>query len=333
MIKKYLFYVVFIATGVILVLFSFNRKSRNYAIVAEVEPQKTAISYHKPVRIKSLYVQPGAHVKKGDLLLEVERPDLELDVQKVNNELAQLLAEREKREEDFQSIQKVEAYKHRQQIESLDARIRELETSYRSDSAFYAEVTNWAGADSLADNNVHFTKLQSLRTERDLEMQRYASERSRQKALFTRDMEQFELRHVRLADEAASLKLEKDGLKQYAPFDGTIGSVSVQLMELIPPYRTIISVYDESPNIIRAFMNEQDVMPVSVGQKVSVESTNRQYAIEGELIEIGSRIVSYPKQMISGEQIQMWGKELFVQIPDDNSFLNGEKVYVVIPAN
>jgi HlyD family secretion protein len=146
------------------------------------------------------------------------------------------------------------------------------------------------------------------------------------------DMDAFELQHARLTSEITSLLKEKEMLVQTAPIDGTIGNVSVQLMELVPPYQTIISVYDENPSIIRAYMNEQAVIPVQVGDKVSVESSNRSYAIEGEIIEIGSRIVSYPKQMISGEQVEMWGKELFVKIPDENNFLNGEKVYVLIDA-
>ena len=45
--------------------------------------------------------------------------------------------------------------------------------------------------------------------------------------------------------------------------------------------------------------------------------SSQRHQIEGEIIEIGSRIVSYPKQMNPQGQIQMWGKEVFVQIPHE----------------
>ena len=66
------------------------------AIVAEVDTQKTAISFHKPVRIKSIHVTPGQHVKVGELPLEAERPDLLYDIEKVENEKDLLVASRSK---------------------------------------------------------------------------------------------------------------------------------------------------------------------------------------------------------------------------------------------
>ncbi len=332
MIRQALFYIVVLLTAAFLLVVSFNSKNRNFAVIAEVEPQKTAISFPKPVRIKQLHVAAGEHVQKGDLLLEVERPDLALDIQKIRNELSQLDSERAKRREDYQALARVSSLRHRQQIATLNAKLQEIEGKFKSDSLFFAEVTNWTGADSLADNNQYYLARKSLLEEKTLEEREYASEQAREKTLFEKDMEFYDLRQQRLTDELESHLAEQESLKQYSPIDGTIGSVSVQLMELIPPYETIISVYDENPNVIKAYMNEQATIPIEVGNKVQVESINREYAIEGEIVEIGSRIVSYPAQMTPTTQMQMWGKEIFVKIPDSNEFLNGEKVYVYLDA-
>ena len=333
MIRKALFYIVFGITAIFLVLVSFNSKNRNYAVVAEVEPQKTAISFPKPVRIKNLHVAAGEHVQKGDLLLEVERPDLELDIQKIQNEISQLEAEQARRQEDYRTTRELERVRHDQEITSLNGRLQELDSEYRSDSLFMAEVTRWTGTDSVTTEDPYYIARKRLLEERALEEKRYSSEGNRQRLLFDKDMEFYALRGQRLRDELGSHLAEKRNLKQFSPIDGTIGTVSVQLMELIPPYQTILSVYDENPNVIKAYMNEKAIIPVEVGDRVKVESINRNYSIEGEVVEIGSRIVSYPNQMVPASQTQMWGKEIFVKIPTDNEFLNGEKVYVYLGSN
>jgi multidrug resistance efflux pump len=333
MIRKSLFYLVLGVTAVFLLIVSFYSKNRNYAVVAEVEPQKTAISYPKPVRIKNLYVAAGEHVQKGDLLLEVERPDLELDIQKIRNEISQLEAEKARRREDYRSARELEEVRHQQQITSLNGRLDELDSEYRSDSLFMAEVTRWTGTDTVTAEEPYFIIRKRIQDEKSLEEKRYSSEKKRQQLLFEKDMEFYELRSQRLRDELESHLTEEMNLKQFSPIDGTIGAVSVQLMELIPPYQTILSVYDENPNVIKAYMNEKAIIPVEVGDRVNVESINRNYSLEGEVVEIGSRIVSYPNQMVPASQTQMWGKEVFVKIPTDNEFLNGEKVYVYLGSN
>jgi hypothetical protein len=63
---------------------------------------------------------------------------------------------------------------------------------------------------------------------------------------------------------------------------------------------------------------------------VIVESTNRSYHIEGKIIEIGARIIEYPNRLKTNQNVAMWGQELFIKIPEQNDFLNGERVFVNI---
>ncbi len=331
MVKKYLFYAFVLIVSASLLIFSLNSKDRSYAVIAEVEAQKTAISFHHPVRVKALNVKPGQHVKTGDILLEVERPDLLFDIEKIRNEQNQLESSIQKLEMDFETRKRVESLKHMQNLAEIDGQIMELESQYASESLFYSEVSEWAGIDTVAnEQSLADIRRNNLAEEKKLEIKRFLTEKDRQKQLYTKDQQSFQLKKQLLDTEITTLLDEQKSLRQYAVFDGTIGAVSVQLMELVPPYQTIISVYDEHPNLIKAYMNELAEIPLLVGDKVVVESINRSYQIEGEIIEIGSRIVSYPKQMNPQGQIQMWGKEVFVQIPEQNQFLNGEKVYVII---
>jgi len=331
MVLKNLFYVFVFIVSVALVIFSLYSQDISYAMIAEVDSQKTAISFPKPVRIKALHIQPGQHVKAGDVLIEVERPDLLLDIEKIRNEQNILEASIQKLHMDYTTSEHVSSLKHRQQIANIDGKIMELESRYASESLFYSEVSEWAGVDSVVtEQTLVDIQRTNLSEERKLEVRRFVAEKAREKVLYNNDNESFQLKKQLLEAKMKSFMDEQKALVQYAAFDGTIGAVSVQLMELVPPYQTIISVYDANPNMIKAYLNEQAKIIPQVGDKVEVESFNRTYKIEGEIIEIGSRIVSYPKQMIPLGQLEMWGKEVFVRIPEQNRFLNGEKVYVII---
>lgn len=319
-----------------LLVLSLNTKERSFAVVAEVEAQKTAISYNKPVRVKKLHVKPGQHVALGDLLIEVERPDLDFDIEKIKNKQSQIVTLFEKLHLDHGSGQQLANLKYRLEISRIDGQIAEIESKIAADSIFYSDMSVLVEVDSASNvETLNTIKISNLENEKDLVTRRFVSERQLKNSIFEKEIYSLNLQKDILEKEMMSLSDEKKSLIQYATFNGTIGSVSVQLMELIPPYQTIISVYDENPNIIKAYMNEQAEVQLSVGDVVQVESINRMYKIEGIVIEIGSRIVSFPKQMISpqlttGAQIDMWGKEVFVQIPDENDFLNGEKVFVII---
>ena len=59
------FYIVWFVVVVFLVILSLSYRDRAHAIVAQVESQKTAISFQKPVRIKKIYVVPGQEIKDG----------------------------------------------------------------------------------------------------------------------------------------------------------------------------------------------------------------------------------------------------------------------------
>jgi len=90
-----IFVIFWIFIGIVLLMASLFYKKQSDAIVAEVEPQKIAISFQKAVKIKSIHVIPGEDVNKGDLLVEVVRPDLLYDIDKASNDLNTLLQQKD----------------------------------------------------------------------------------------------------------------------------------------------------------------------------------------------------------------------------------------------
>ena len=67
-----------------------------------------------------------------------------------------------------------------------------------------------------------------------------------------------------------------------------------------------------------------------MGQSVRVESANRPYLTTGKVLEVGARIVAYQDPSKPLSPVQLFGKEVFIQLPEDNTFLYGEQVFVFV---
>lgn len=330
------FYIVWFVVVVFLVILSLSYRDRAQAIVAQVESQKTAISFQKPVRIKKIYVVPGQEIKDGQLLLEIERPDLVLDMDKLINQKNAVISKQSKSIQDFNSRIQLLEIETTNKITRLEAEVEELTAQMEMNNLNYSRIAALVDVDSsdsdmtMEENILPRIRINSLNKEIRLLQNHFTSEKQHWKILLDKDLEIISGNLQLLDKEIEVLKEEERSLIQRSTFDGTIGNVSVQLLELIPPYKTIISIYESHPTLIKAYMNETNQYDIQVGDKVIVESTNREYRIDGEVVEIGSRFVAYPDQIRIPNQPDLWGQEIFIKISSDNRFLNGEKVFVNI---
>ncbi len=326
------FIIVWVIIGISLFVISLHYRKQSDAIVAQVEPQKTAISFQKPVKIKAIYVIPGQEVEEGELLMELERPDLLYDIEQVNNELNAVMQERKLLIDQINSQMRMATLENQNKVKSLEAEILQLETKIKlnKDLVSSLEKTGQSAQknEESSIQSIPYLQLEALRKERKQLHSIYQQRIAQLKERKTNELSIFDLKIEMLRKEIDLLHQEINYLKSYAPLNGTIGDVMAQLGELIPPYETIISIYEKYPRIIKAYMNEKNRYNLNVGDAVLVESSNRTYHINGKVAEIGSRIVTYPGRLLVDQQIKIWGQEIFIEIPEENQFLNGEKVYV-----
>lgn len=330
--KKINFFVLFwILTGIVLLIASLFYKKQSDAIVAEVESQKIAISFQKAVKIKAIHVIPGEDVKKGDLLVEVVQPDLVYDLEKAVNDLNTFLEEKELLNTNLTYEIRVTELEKASKIESIDNEIAELRILYEKNENLKntlkgVELYN----DTVSGNseNTVLMQIDFLSKKREQTIEIYNQMIDQMKKKKENELDILDLRIGQQRKEIELLESETNYLRNYAPVDGTIGDVSAQLGELISPYTTVLSLYEINPTVIKAYMNEKNRYNIAVGDTVFVESANRNYNITGYVIEIGSRIVSYPARLLEVQDRRIWGQEIFVKIPENNQFLNGEKVYV-----
>tara|TARA_X000001036_G_scaffold128086_1_gene121164 strand:+ start:1843 stop:2817 length:975 start_codon:yes stop_codon:yes gene_type:complete len=319
---------------VILALLAFlglNYKDKSKAMIAQVENQVTVISFQKSIRIKAIYVVPGQEVKKGDMLFVAESTNLEADIYKKNSELNSLkiqeigLNRNYHLEQDIlrsENSFKVMAIKNELNELMLEKRMQD-QNSIKLKEIFDGTINNQIDSIKLA--RILFLEKEIINQTKQMEA-RIVQMTSK----FNQDTSLINGKIKILKNNLLKLELESAELIQYADQTGNIGNLFVQLNELVPPYQSILSIYSLNPTIIKAFINERGVSGLNVGAKVKVESTNRLYRISGEIIEIGSRITSFPEKLNAINGVNSYGQEIFVKISENNQFLNGEKVYVYI---
>jgi multidrug efflux pump subunit AcrA (membrane-fusion protein) len=315
----------------VLSLFSFERTD---AIIAVVESQKTAISFRKPVKIKTIHVSAGQYVQKGDTLVTVERPDLILEQAKFESETQILLSKKSRLLSEHKSEVNLLSIEKTGKLQRIDAEINRLKAELQFNESLYTDMRSMTGNtgtnvnDSVIVLQDEEIQIASYLEEKKYLEKHYISELNRRSLLVEEDLKTLELQVDILNQEQDVLQAEKITLTQLAPFNGTIGSVNTQLQELMPPFQTIISVFAEHPTSLKAYLNLDSDHQLQVNQEVTVESFTRAYQTKGRVVEIGARIVNYQDAHKPVTPVQMFGREVFVQLPDDNDFLYGEQVYV-----
>ena len=331
MIRSRIFVIIWLLILATLAFLGFHYKDKSKAMVAQVENQVTVISYQKPIRIKAIYVVPGQEVKKGDKLFIAESTNLEADIYQKNSELNSLNIQEVGLNSNYRIEQDILRSETSFEIMRMKNEINELELKKR----IYNQ--NWKNLKGVFDGTVN-DQLDSIKLARILFLRKEIINQSRQMEVrivqmttkFHQDTSLIRGKIKILKNDLTKLELESSDLIQYADQTGNIGNLNVQLNELVPPYQSILSIYSLNPTIIKAFVNERGMRGINVGANVEVESTNRMYKISGEIIEIGSRITSFPEKLNVINGVKSYGQEIFVKISENNKFLNGEKVYVYI---
>ncbi len=333
MLKRNLFVLFWVIVVVVLLLFSVVFRSYETAIVAQVEPVKKAVSYQKAVRILEIYVLPGQKIKPGDKLVKVEKQDLLLEIERKKNQMEiqriEIDAANSRIQEKLKSIEFGKTMELNKIHAEIDRANLTIENNKKLTGQFGA-LTGYSDTISNTGRSYYEIELETLMAEKKEIIQKAEQDRLNANASYNEEMRAMLIKELESKAELTSLMEEEKQLISFSDYNGTIGTVNVQGGELLTPYTTILSIYEDKPTVIKAVMNENHKYEVTVGQKVRVESNNRKYRIDGEITEIGSRIIEYPTRLQTYRDIPMYGRELFIKISAENKFLSGERVFVTI---
>jgi HlyD family secretion protein len=223
----------------------------------KVEPIQS-FEAHAPVptTVKRLFAKEGDHVKKGQLLLQ-------LDDAEVRSRAATALAQLKAAQADVNAIERggtqeevltldTQLIKARTEVDGAQRNLNAIRSLQQKNAASPAEVKD-------AENKVQATQA-------DLELlQQKQKDRYSKPEVAKVDAQKSE---AQAAYEAAQDILAKSNIR--APFDGVVYSLPVRQGVYVQAGELLLQEADLSRVLVRAFVDEPDVGRLAPGQKIEV---------------------------------------------------------------
>ncbi|MEZ4990310.1 MAG: hypothetical protein R2824_07855 [Saprospiraceae bacterium] len=290
------------------------------------ETKETEINFNYPVAVSEILVHPGQMVKAGTPLLQLQRIKSKETLEDQGFKMAELEAEEQawiaEQENKIELLEKERALK----LENLNGEIRKLEEQQQLQASLYEDLK------SIQPNQSSYqpvkTRLDNLQKEMELIKAGFDAEISgiREKIKLGRNP-------YRIAIDRLSAERDFERANQLidielsAPQDGVIGNVHCKEAEHIPAYNTLVTFYEPNPTLVKGYVHEDLILEVALQDTFVVRSTKSDtIACYGVVSGLGSRIVEIPERMRKIPELKTYGREVLVNIPADNQFLQKEKV-------
>ncbi len=289
------------------------------------ENKETEINLNHPALINAIHVTTGQSVNKGDLLMEVNYVDLDQKIKAIDFDIQTIqLQKRERKMELENSILQLEAEKQ-EKIGELDTKIKTLQSEIDFNQSLLKDLKSIKVDTTL--NHPNLAAIQALQKEKTLVVQPLDV----QIANLQKELNLVEQPSVvdvqKLQTEKQFYKKEQEKLSIFAPTDGLIGTIHCKEGENISSFRTLISFYERNPTLVKGYVHESLILHVNVGDTLDIASSlHPAHTSVGIVVGLGSRIVEIPERLRKLPEIKNYGREVLIQIPSDNLFLQKEKV-------
>ena len=288
------------------------------------------ISSEKSGSIKEVYVVPGQEVKAGQLLVEMENNGLEIQLDKLKNEIAALKKEKEERATLVESkiaYLKAEGGIKDKTLESEIAQIHsEVGLNRRLTEEFIGKPdNNEQDAPLQGPQDIKIGSLQEMKKLNtqalNIKIEDLRKDHASEMLILTNNIELKE-RELQL------MMAEQARMNKFATSDGIVEGVYVRKGEEVQAYIPLISLNPKSPNSVIGYMIGPRSRELTVGEKVTVSPLNNMsHSVEGEVIGSGA-INELPEILQKSTAVKAFGREIFIKIPTDNFFATGEKVLI-----
>jgi multidrug resistance efflux pump len=314
--------------GIVKISQSFSHQADTFYGFAE--NKEAQITLEHPLAVNRIAVTPGQFVKKGDLLMEVTRTELDLKMSDVSHNISELEAKNHINRAELQSnINRLKAQRTGK-VSDIQSRIQAIEAEMALNGLLVKDLSSIKISQAVAINNPNTLKINALKEELrlvvqplDVEIQHFEHE------LQAANPMQQEIN--RLKNQQVFFNNEQKKLRIVAPADGLVGSIPCKEGENISAFTTLISFYEQSPNLVIGFVHESLVVQVKVGDSLNVVSSlHPKEMCRGKITGLGYRIVEIPERLRKVPEIKTYGREVLIAIPKVNNFLQKETVVLYL---
>lgn len=320
--------------GTLIALVSFNWKYGNETLIffGFAENKELEIRLKNPVTVQRVYVTPGTKVKEGDLLLEVTRSGLDLEASDLSHEIAKLESQLKLWESNLKgTISRLMAQKTAKEG-LIISQIEQLESEMSINKSLIQGLESIAPAKDGTGRSPSDIKIEGLRNELNLAVKPLDSEIRKLRQELNASGNPIKIQIDKLKENIGFVQQEEGELKVLAPADGIVGSVFCLDGEQFPSFQTLMTLYEENPTQVKGYVLESLILKVNMGDSVLVNSEVQEASKLGKVVGMGSRIVEIPERLRKNPVFKTYGREILIEIPPDNNFLQkGKVVLKIIP--
>lgn len=327
-----LYYAVLVVVLAFILTITIKSKSNVIYFQGIAEQKETSINWQAPVEIKRILVTEGESIDIGQLLVELDSQELRLKINHISYQLEQLKTQKGIDKATTRAkINQLKALK-RARITENKNKIRQLEKQYDINQSL-ALGTSYTDRDDTTDQTINPIELQikSLRQGLTTAVAPLTIQIELLQSMLAASENPLDAQIQRLSNELTLLRLQKNKLNIYAPISGIIGSIYCKPGEKMNSFEPILSLHTQNPSQVKGYIPENVSMLVSPGMEVNIRSVaNSNHHVTGRVSGLGTRIVEFPVRLRKHVSDFLWGREVIIQLPQENNLLLGEKVLIEV---
>ncbi len=324
---KWILWVAWLCAILLLVLITVFNQAKVDKFIGLTSNKEQEINFSYTVQIDKAHVLPGKEVKKGDLLVELIRPDLSSKVKIIDSKISELLAKKSIEVNDINGELQSLEIKYEIAIEKLNMQIKQNKVKLNENKKLLQSIVP-------IDRNYFATlkyKIESLKKDKRSKQTIYESHKKQLTQKLEYINAPFEAQINELLQEKKILDQKHEKLIVYSPIDGEVGSMSYNRNSPIKAYDTILTVHSKYPKFATGYIHEDIINELVVGQKVGVSAFNKtdssKKIVYGIIESIENRIEEIPVKLKKYKIVPLWGYKVLIKLPENN-FQLGKKVMI-----
>ena len=323
-----LFYISIVVTGLILLVALKPSLHPQLSFYGIAESRSTEINYNYPVVVEKILVRPGKEVKKGDILLQLSRRKSKETLEDQTFRIAELKAQevlwKQKQKNNIEELK----IQRQVQLAEVSGKIETLENELLYKKSLVEGLSSIDPAKTTykpLEDKIQKCKQESI----DLKLMYTLKIKGLKKELSLGQNPYNEQVKRLIAEKEFNESQILLPIVVYAPATGLVGTISCKEAEHISSFSTLLTFYEPHSGIIKGFVHEDLTLEVELDQEFLISSLkDENIAYKGKVIGLGSRIVEIPSRLRKIESIKVYGREVLIEIPKENSFLQHEKVSI-----
>lgn len=315
-----------LVAGILYYVLVFNANDNEISFFGFSESNETKINYNYSVIIDSLLISPGEQVMAGDTLMHITRKKAKETLSSQSYKIDQLQAEQnlwlQKKNNDVEEI----ITRQTSSLKEIDAEISQIENEIK----FKTSLSE--GLKSIEIKKVDYKplheKIEELRIERNntIDIANKKIENLKNEIAIGNSPIRPQINKLN-ADIIFEESQKEIKIFLTAPSNGLIGSIGCKEKEHISSFETLLTIYEPHSGLIRGYVHENLTLEVKENDQFEVASLkdpNIKYT--GTVTGLGSRIIEIPNRLRKNPAIKTYGREVLIEISQDNEFLQKEKV-------